>query len=202
MTRTNEGEKKNSNVCPGCGRVQELNPASFVNTCVCGQRITGEQTPPIENLDNLCRVCLHPLDPEHDAFGCHIPGCSCTVQGGAIHETRDVLPNASMKAPWYCDECSKKLQTDADVREHKSATGHSSYRPAQNENAVDAPLAVRIWGVAAPEDRATWARDAGVVLPQSGLPAAFSDFAPDAQEKLLSLFSTMSTPAAAPGSAA
>jgi hypothetical protein len=154
MTRTNPGENKNANVCPGCGRVQDLNPGQYVNTCICGQRITGEQTPPIEDLDNICRVCTHPLDPEHDAFGCHILGCSCTVQGGAIKETRDVLPNT-----------------------------------------VDAPLAVRIWGVAALEDRATWARDAGVVLPQSGLPAAFSDFAPDAQEKLLSLFSKMSAPA-------
>lgn len=79
-------------ICPDCGA--EMSCHGNKSTCgACGRQIHGN-TPPVEGIDNFCRQCQHPLDPEHDAIGCNIPDCPCAFQGKAIERPSDVLPNA------------------------------------------------------------------------------------------------------------
>jgi hypothetical protein len=69
--------------------------ASTLSCAYCGL-VDRNPTPPVEAIDNLCRnpQCLHPIQPEHDAIGCHVDGCLCTDQREAVVRAEDVLPNA------------------------------------------------------------------------------------------------------------
>lgn len=103
MTTPNPGEPKEAaaarlnalQLCPECGAEMTANEA-MLDCGACGFRLRGAPTPAVEGIENFCRNarCLHALDPEHDAFGCHVPGCVCTETRRPIERPEDALPNA------------------------------------------------------------------------------------------------------------
>lgn len=91
-------ENHNStDLCRKCGALVLVNADSFIQHCdLCGDRVMGRQTPAIEKLGNICPFCQHPVAPEHDSFGCHVPGCSCAMTDAAVDDMiRAVLPNTA-----------------------------------------------------------------------------------------------------------
>lgn len=96
------GERlNNAQMCGSCGaEMTGLRGGEVVNDCgACGARFFGAQTPPVENLPNLCPTCRHAIAPEHDDFGCHVLDCQCTITGkGTVDQIQAVLPNADEKA--------------------------------------------------------------------------------------------------------
>ncbi|MES2155479.1 MAG: hypothetical protein V4510_10125 [bacterium] len=106
------GERKNSTqLCPSCGAEMTMSPDALVTDCgACGHRLMGQQTPPVEGIDNICRQCRHPLAPEHDDLGCQIPDCPCAVSGaGAIDDIRRLAENvaAERRNAGNCEACQK-----------------------------------------------------------------------------------------------
>src|ERR1035437_7022850 len=83
-------------LCSGCGSAMQ-GDASKLSCNYCGL-VDRNPTPPVpvEDLANLCRNtnCLHPMDPEHDDLGCHIPGCLCTDTFRAVEAPGDVMQNS------------------------------------------------------------------------------------------------------------
>lgn len=109
-------ERANNNeLCRACGAATPMNAEGLINDCLyCGDRAMGQQTKPIEDLDNLCRACRHVISPEHDDFGCHVPDCSCTMTGAAaIDQIKSVLPNKAenenAETSKFCRECQSRL---------------------------------------------------------------------------------------------
>ena len=90
-------------LCGTCGA--ELVQTEKRARCVYCATEVDRETPPVESIPNICRSCLHPLSPEHDDFGCNIPGCSCTSTERAIVTPDDVLPNAGMDSSRLCKSC-------------------------------------------------------------------------------------------------
>lgn len=90
--------------CRACGAARVIDNAASVNDCPhCGDRMLGAPTPPVEDLNNLCRTCLHAIEPSHDGFGCHVPGCGCTATNvGVVGDIKRGLLNAGRdpKAIW------------------------------------------------------------------------------------------------------
>ncbi len=96
-------------LCNACGA--EMVEKEKMNVCLhCGNdEMFPVPTAPVESLSNLCRSCLHPMNPEHSEFGCNMPGCSCTHTESVIVEPRDVLPNAGDRQQDFISEKSGKL---------------------------------------------------------------------------------------------
>lgn len=123
-------ERKNAGqLCGSCGaEMTGLRPGEVVNDCgACGARFFGAQTPPIEDLANLCGTCRHAIAPEHDDFGCHVLDCGCTHTGkGAIDQIQAVLPNAT--DPIVCPECES-------INTHASTCSKYPYPEKKNAGA-------------------------------------------------------------------
>lgn len=99
-------------LCGGCGAELTTNPDAIITDCVCGYRLIGGPTPPVEDLNNLCRSCTHQLNPSHDDFGCHQPDCACTVTAadGAARIAATLANSAPMsriiKRAWVRDQAT------------------------------------------------------------------------------------------------
>jgi len=83
-----------------------------------------------------CKNCglWFPSNSEHLGEPCGAPS---KVHVDSDEHGWEEKPNA-LQAPWVCDECGAQLPTDADVRDHKMDTGHSSYKGVEN-SAVEPP---------------------------------------------------------------
>lgn len=115
-----------------------LNNGAVVNDCgACGTRILGPVTPPIENLDNICRVCTHAVSPEHDDFGCHVLDCKCPVSGHvAVSQIQSVLPNAGEPT----EPVSVGHGWDGGVAPDQAAKGFKiPPKPDEKKNAAESP---------------------------------------------------------------
>lgn len=114
--KTSEEVDNNMQLCQSCGCQMTMNPAAIVNDCAsCGNRLLGAQTPPIENLPDLCPICRHSLSAEHGGFGCSILSCMCTATGaGTIDAIKSIVPNAAEKnnGSAECKECKKSVTAD------------------------------------------------------------------------------------------
>lgn len=93
------GEKGNNmQICPECGCEMTMLPDAVMSECAaCGRQQHGKPTPPVEDLNNICPHCHHPIAPEHDDYGCHIAGCGCAETAAALADPRAMLPNAEKK---------------------------------------------------------------------------------------------------------
>lgn len=106
---------KRLDLCRSCGSEREVLENSAVNDChQCGDRMLGQQTPPVENLPDLCGVCRHSLGAQHDGIGCQMPGCACTVvaavQADAI---KAIVPNnaeSERTNSGNCEACDRAAQ--------------------------------------------------------------------------------------------
>lgn len=153
-----------NDLCRACGASSPVNADGVVNDCLyCGDRVLGRPTPAVEDLNNLCRACHHAIAPEHDSFGCQIPGCGCGITDiDAAAQIQAVLPNAGERSNGSaeCNECHQPMTADG----KGGWTGHAAgCSTAEKKNAE-------------PGGRLPWMEDANI---------DWDGAAPEAREAML-----------------
>lgn len=123
------GEKKNGALCVACGADMDGAVCSQ-----CGRQEFGAPTPPVEGLKKICPACQDPVDPEHDDFGCHVPGCGCAKTAAELMDPRAILPNAGPdKKEWDIrDEAGKE-----EVIHLHTAGGRTQWFPLRSGRCQD-----------------------------------------------------------------
>jgi hypothetical protein len=151
-------------LCGACGA--ELIQTEKRASCVyCGTDVAPE-TPPVESIPNICRACTHPLSPDHDDFGCHIPGCDCTSKERAIMIPEDALPNADKNAKPLSEAAKKLVEQELKKADEIQRARREPW--TENENGVAICRACLDSGVAKPGAKTITKGDIAHVITHEG----------------------------------
>lgn len=112
------GERRNAvPLCSECGC--EAVEADGRLTCPSCGLIDRHPTPAVEAIPNMCLnpQCAHPMNGEHDAIGCHVPGCLCTETRSPISAPEDALSNVETKHSFEKENADPRAAFEAHAKE-------------------------------------------------------------------------------------